>query len=78
MGYFKKQEIDRMENERLQERTQEPTMGDDEMRRLARKFLVAVCDARLEYRNFKIVDNVFGKFSEEDWETFKKFVQFAL
>ena len=29
MGYFKRQEIEKMENERLQPRDQEPTMGDD-------------------------------------------------
>ena len=78
MGVLKNREIEKMENERLKERTQEPTMADDEMRMLARKFLVAVCDSRLEYQDFKIVDEVFGKFSEEDWETFKKFVQYAL
>ena len=83
MGYFKKQEIDRMENERLQERTQEPTMReirhpDEQMRLMARKFLVAICDSRLEYRNFKIVNDAFGKFSDQDWETFKRFVQYAL
>ena len=78
MGYFKKQEIDRMENERLKERTQEPAMGDDEMRLVARKFLVAVCDARLEYQGFKIVNDAFGKFSDQDWVEFKKFLQYAL
>ena len=111
MGYFKRQEIERMENERLQERSDnfhkklseamskstacttearereflnlyinqvKQEERDEQMRLMARKFLVALCDARFEYRNFKIVDDAFGKFSEEDWEEFKKFVQFAL
>ena len=80
MGYFKKQEMEKMENERLQERDQdqEPTMSDEQMRLVAQKFLVAICASRLEYRNFKIMDDSFGKFSDQDWETFKRFVQFAL
>ena len=78
MGYFKRQEIEKMENDKFEPRDQEPTMADDEMRLVAQKFLVAVCEARFEYQDFKIVDEVFGKFSEEDWVEFKKFLQFAL
>ena len=41
MGYFKNVEIDRMEKERLQmEKDQEPAMAEEQMRLVARKFLV--------------------------------------
>jgi hypothetical protein len=91
MGYFKRQEIEKMETDKFEPRDQdqEPTMGDDEMRRLARKFLVAICDARLtgqepirdrladDFVREKVFER-FNQFSEEDWAEFKKFVQFAL
>lgn len=93
MGYFKKMEIDRMENERLRERVQEPAMGDDEMRMLARKFLVTMAEAHLseevdkkdgclpsgEHHLFLSWPvSAFKSFSQKDWETFKRFVQYAL
>ena len=90
MGYFKNVEIDRMEKERLQmEKDQEPAMAEEQMRLVARKFLVELCEARLTgqepIRNRMADDFVrekvfeeFNQFSEEDWEEFKKFVQYAL
>ena len=93
MGYFKRQEIDRMENERLQTRDQKSTMGDGEMRLLAKKFLVTMAEAHLneevdkkngclpsgEHHLFLSWPvSAFKSFSEEDWVEFKKFVQFAL
>jgi hypothetical protein len=91
MGYFKRQEIEKMETDKFEPRDQdqEPTMGDDEMRLLAQKFLVAICDARLtgqepirdrladDFVREKVFER-FNQFSEEDWAEFKKFVQFAL
>ena len=94
MGYFKNLKIDqmemeKMENEKFEPRVQEPTMSDEQMRLMARKFLVAVCDARLsgqepirdrladEFVREKVFER-FNQFSEEDWVEFKRFVQFAL
>ena len=93
MGYFKRQEIEKMENERLQTRDQEPTMGDDEMRLVAKKFLVTMAEAHLneevDKKNGCLPSGehhlflswpvaAFKSFSQKDWETFKRFVQFAL
>jgi hypothetical protein len=94
MGYFKTMEIEKMENERLQrDQDQEPTMGDGEMRMLARKFLVAMAEAHLseevDKKNGCLPSgkdqlflswpvSAFKSFSQKDWETFKRFVQFAL
>ena len=97
MGYFKKMEIERMEKERLQmenerlqrDQDQEPAMAEEQMRLVARKFLVAICDARLsgqepirdrmadDFVREKVFEE-FNQFSEEDWVEFKKFLQFAL
>tara|TARA_R100001129_G_scaffold64452_1_gene44035 strand:+ start:7796 stop:8215 length:420 start_codon:yes stop_codon:yes gene_type:complete len=94
MGYFKNLKIDqmemeKMENDKFEPRDQEPTRSDDEMRLMARKFLVAVCEARLsghepikdrmadDFVREKVFER-FNQFSEEDWEEFKRFVQFAL
>ena len=93
MGYFKRQEIEKMETERLQERDQEPAMADEQMRLVARKFLVTMAEAHLneevdkkngclpsgEHHLFLSWPvSAFKSFSEEDWVEFKKFVQFAL
>ncbi len=92
MGYFKTMEIEKMENERLKERTQEPTMReirhpDEQMRLVARRFLIALCDARIsgqESIKNRLADQMirekvfeeFNQFSEEDWVEFKKVCAF--
>jgi len=93
MGYFKKQEIDRMENEKFEPRDQKSTMSDEQMRLLARKFLVTMAEAHLseevdkkdgclpsgEHHLFLSWPvSAFKSFSQKDWEEFKRFVQYAL